>query len=43
MYARFILDRGHIDNTHVCGNYNYHSSEARQFSLLIKNSEFNVI
>jgi hypothetical protein len=19
MYARFILDRGHIDNTHVCG------------------------
>jgi hypothetical protein len=20
MYARFILDRGHIDNTHVCGN-----------------------
>ena len=20
MYARFILDRGHIDNSHVCGN-----------------------
>ena len=20
MYARFILDRDHIDNTHVCGN-----------------------
>jgi hypothetical protein len=44
MYARFILDRGHIDNAHVCGNPIICLHVTRlDFQLLVFNATFSNI